>query len=146
MIAATMEKALELANSLEQTAFVPLFPGVAEVVQRAFILPLRHRVTGVKVDLAIGLSGFEQLAVSRAKFMKLAGREVMVATAEDLIIMKSVAGRPQDEQDLQGLVMSQAQTIDWEYCLQMATDLGEAIGQDIAARVRRLKRSAEVDS
>ena len=97
-----VERALVLAGSLRETNFTPLFDNVADVVEKALLLPLRHSSTSVKVDLAIGLSGFEQQAIARAELLELAGLFVSVATAEDLLIMKVLAGRPQDEQDLRG--------------------------------------------
>jgi hypothetical protein len=93
VIAVDVERALELVVALEDSAFRPLFDDVTEVVQRSLILPLRHRLTGVKVDLSIGLSGFERHAVERAEICDVAGTSVPVATAEDLIIMEGI-GRP----------------------------------------------------
>jgi hypothetical protein len=139
VIAADVQRALSLAGALEGTNFRPLFDGVEEVIEQAFILPLRHRQTNVKVDLALGLSGFEQQAVIRAESMQVAGSTISVATTEDLIIFKILAGRPQDEQDLQGLVVAQAENIDWDYCLKIAADLGEAIGQPLVSRVNDLR-------
>lgn len=66
VIQADVDNGLRLARDLPSTPFMPLFEGVEEVVASAFILPIRHRVTGVRVDLAIGMSGFEREAVSRA--------------------------------------------------------------------------------
>jgi predicted nucleotidyltransferase len=140
-----IETALAIASTLDQTAFDPLFSGIAEVIQRAFILPLRHRATGVKVDIALGLSGFEKQAVARATRVTIAGRQVATATAEDLIIMKSLAARPQDQQDLAGIIAAQHDRLDWDYCIQVATELGEAVGQDLAEQVRRLQSDASSD-
>lgn len=142
VIAADVPGALLLIDQLDSSPLAPLFPGVREVVERAFILPLRHRSTGVKVDMAVGLSGFERMAIDRAQSMKLSGVEISVATAEDLLIMKILAGRPQDEQDLRGLLTAQADNMDWAYCTHVATELGEAIGQNLAERVRDLRRLA----
>jgi hypothetical protein len=64
---------------------------------------------------------------------------VTVASAEDLIIMKVVAGRPQDQQDLVGLVKAQGETLDWDYCERTAADLGQVIEQDLVTRVRELR-------
>ena len=135
VILADVPRALALVRALEVSNFKPLFDGVAEVVQKAFILPLRHRVTNVKVDLALGLSGFERQTLARAERLPLAGAEIAVATAEDLLIMKVLAGRPQDDQDVQGLVIAQGKHLDWNYCLHLAAELGEALGQDLVARI-----------
>jgi hypothetical protein len=139
IIAADVSRALELTAALDGSSFRPLFDDVSEVVQKAFILPLRHRSTGVKVDLAIGLSGFEQQVVARAQHLNLAGVDVFVATPEDLLIMKLLAGRPRDEEDLEGLVIVQGDRLDWKYCRELAIKLGEAVGQDLAVRLDALR-------
>ena len=45
---------------------------------------LRHTVTGIKVDLAVGLTGFERQLIARAEMMDLHGVVLPVARAEDL--------------------------------------------------------------
>jgi hypothetical protein len=143
VIAVDVNRALALLPLLLQSKFEPLFQGVEEVVQKSFILPLRHRTTGIKVDLAIGLSGFERHAVVRAEPIQIADRKVAVATAEDLLVMKLLAGRPQDEQDITGLVIAKGDKLDWIYCQRVADELGLALGLDLASRVRNLRNDQE---
>ncbi len=59
--------ALQLVRDIDSTPFEPLVPGAEEVVSRSCILPLRHRTTGIRVNVAIGMSGFEQQAVRQRK-------------------------------------------------------------------------------
>jgi hypothetical protein len=139
VIQADVPRSLSLVAGLHTTSFKPLFEDVGEVVQKALILPLRHRSTNVKVDLALGLSGFERQAVARAERLHLAGTTICVATAEDLLIMKVLAGRPQDDQDALGLVIAQGRHLDWTYCLDLAAELGEAVGQDLIGRMNSLR-------
>jgi len=139
VLAADVAGALSLLPRLDDSPFRPLFDDVADVVQRAFILPLRHRDTNIKVDLAIGLSGFEQQVVARAELLDVAGCKLPVATAEDLILMKTLAGRPRDEQDLRGVVAVQGATLDWDYCESTAAALGEALGIDLLSRIRAIR-------
>jgi predicted nucleotidyltransferase len=146
VIAADVPRALALAAALDGTSFRPLFDDVSEVVQKAFILPLRHRATGVKVDMAVGLSGFEQQAIARAEYLDIAGTHVSVATAEDLVIMKLLAGRPRDEEDLRGLVIAQGGQMDWDYCHDLAAKLGEAVGQDLVGRLGTFRHGGRLDS
>ena len=143
VIAAELTRSLELLGIIEQSPFRPLLANPAEIIEKSFLLPLRHRVTNVKVDVAIGLSGFERQAIARAESIELAGVDVQVASAEDLLLMKVLAGRPQDEQDIDGLIVAQGERLDWEYCLSLAEQLGEAIGQDLALRIKRLRKSQE---
>ena len=136
VVLATVDEALRLVRELDSTSFAPLFSGVEEVVASAFILPLRHRHTGIRVDLAIGMSGFEQQAVRRATPFTIGGTRIAVVSIEDLLVMKALAGRPQDDQDIRGLVAAQRDVIDWSACLELAEKLGEAVDLDIVSRLR----------
>jgi hypothetical protein len=142
----SIDAALGLIPLLGDTVFEPLFSGIEEVVERSFILPLRHRPTRVKVDLAIGLSGFEQQVVARASPINIGGRDIRVATPEDLVILKLFAGRPRDQQDIEGIVAAQHNVLDWEYCLRTAQSLGDAVDQDLTSQIERLRRGADYES
>jgi len=43
------------------------------------------------------------------------GKTIRLCSAEDLIIHKAVAGRPQDRSDIQGIVYRQGERLDIEY-------------------------------
>lgn len=135
VIQADVDDGIRIARDLPSTPFMPLFDGVEEVVASAFILPIRHRVTGVRVDLAIGMSGFEHDAVSRATPLMVGDAAIPVVSVEDLLVMKALAARPQDEADIQGLVDVQRDAINWDRCLTTARSLGDAIAADIAGRL-----------
>jgi hypothetical protein len=140
VIQANVDEGLNLSRRLEGSNFAPLFADPTDVIERSFILPLRHRSTNVKVDLTLGLSGYERQLIGRAQPVEIGGTVVSVATAEDLIVLKALAGRPQDQQDMLGIVAAQGDQLDWEYCLTIAGALGEAIGQDLVAPIRALRR------
>jgi predicted nucleotidyltransferase len=140
VIRADVADALELARTLSDTPFEPLFADVDEVVTAAFILPLRHRETGIRLDVAVGMSGFEHDVIGRATAVDVCGRSVPVAAVEDLLVMKALAGRPQDEEDIRGLVATCGDTIDWHRCLAVAEALGSAVDIDIAGRLRSARR------
>jgi hypothetical protein len=140
VVAADLDRALSMAAALPGSNFRPLFDDIADVIMKAFLLPVRHRSTNVKVDIAIGLSGFEQQAIARAEPIEMADVTIPVATAEDLLVMKVLAGRPRDEQDARGLVIAQGDRLDWDYCLAIAAQLQEAVGLDLTTRVQSLRR------
>jgi len=142
VVLATIDQALELVADLSTTPFAPLFEGVEDVVRRAFILPLRHRVTGVRLDIALGMSGFERQAVQRATPIVLGAVSIPVVKIEDLLVMKAIAGRPQDEQDIRGLVGAQRGSIDWSECLSLAEQLGSALDIDIVGSLRASRQRA----
>jgi hypothetical protein len=145
IIAVDVNRALALIDELSDSKFAPLFSGVHEVVQKAFILPIHHRETGVKVDLALGMSGFEQQAIKRASYVTIGDCQVMVLLAEDLVVMKVLAGRPQDDADVRGIMIAQKETLDWKYCFEVARQLSEAVAQDLVTRLQVLRREVERD-
>jgi hypothetical protein len=71
--------------------------------------------------------------------MDVGGSMVPVASAEDLLIMKVLAGRPRDQEDVQGIIDAQGDRLDWEYCLTTAQQLEEATGHDLVAPLRALR-------
>ncbi len=81
VIGIELAHARKLIHKIEPTPFRTLFPDAAEFVESAFILPLRHRTTGIKVDLAVGLSGFERRLITRAAEIDFGGTSIPVATA-----------------------------------------------------------------
>ena len=139
-VLADVEQTLALVHDLEATRFLPLFAGVEEVVGRSFILPLRHRSTGVRVDLALGMSGFERQAVERATAVDLGGTPVPVVTPVDLLVMEALAGRPRDEDDMRSIIATQGESLDWDACLDLARRLGAAIDVDIVSRLQAARR------
>jgi hypothetical protein len=134
-IAGDVEVGLRLARQLTSSPFEPLFDGVEEVVATAFILPIRHRATAVKVDLALGLTGFEQGALERSRMEQVAGTLVPVVSAEDLLLMKALAGRPRDLEDLRGILIRQGEKMDLNRARTLARELDEAVGSDVLARL-----------
>jgi len=138
-----LDRALRLIDSIERSPFRPLFTDVAEVVQRAFILPLRHVATGIRVDMAIGLTGFERQLIARATEAQLGGRSVPVATAEDLILLKVLAGRPRDIEDVSRIVLRQGSSLNWSYLMETGEQLQQAVAVDLVPQLRRLQQDRE---
>ena len=80
---------------------------------------LRNRVAllrssaGVPLDVALGAMPFEEHAVTRASdFMIAPGVVIVTCSAEDLIVFKAFAGRPQDWLDIEGIAVRQAGRLD----------------------------------
>ena len=67
------------------------------------MIPLTH-TTGMEVDLVLAGSGLETLAVQRATRVAIDGVQVPVAQATDLVVMKVLAGRGKDLDDLRSLL------------------------------------------
>ena len=68
--------------------------------------------------------------------------KIPVATSEDLILMKIVAGRPRDQDDVRGIVARSGKGLDWTYPIETGRQLGEAIGQDVTSVLRSLREES----
>jgi hypothetical protein len=82
---------------------------------------------GIGIDIALGALPFEESAVARAKPVELEpGAPLRICTAEDLIVMKAFADRPQDRLDVRGILVRQGtRNLDWPYVWKYLTPLAE---------------------
>ena len=134
-----VDRGIELLDATAASSFRALLPDAEEILTSAYILPLRHVETGIRVDVAIGLSGFERDMIERAEEIAFEGVSVPVASAEDLLLMKVLAGRPRDLEDAKGIASRCEPTLDWDSILRVGGQLQEATDQDLLAALRRFR-------
>ena len=65
---------------------------------------MRHVNSSIDIGLTFGSLSFEQAAVENSEVHEIGGLRVRLPRIEDLLIMKAVAGRPKDLQDIEGLL------------------------------------------
>jgi len=75
-----------------------------EFAQKNRVLLLKHKTSGINIDLSLALLPFEIEALNRANILKIGKLKIHLPTAEDLIIMKAVAHRPIDMEDIRSIV------------------------------------------
>lgn len=100
---------------------------------------------GVAVDIALGAMPFEEASVARSSHAELApGVALRTCSAEDLIVHKAFAARPQDWVDVEGVMLRQKGRLEWP---QIWADLGELVAlkeePEILALLRRTIARAE---
>lgn len=116
-------------------------PRIDEAVRFA----LEHRVLpvegpgGSEADISLGLPGYEEEALARAVPYDLGGgRAVRMCSAEDLLIHKALAGRPQDVLDIEGIVARQGKALDVAYVRRWLGELaGISSDAEVVARFER---------
>ncbi len=105
------------------------------------VLPIRTKA-GFKADIALGGLPFEESAVDRASDYAYSDRVVLrTCTAEDLVVMKAFAARPQDQIDVEGILIRQSGKLDWSYIyanLEPLAELKEA--PELMANLRMLEK------
>ena len=85
---------------------------------------LRNRVLllwskdGVGIDVALGALPFEERCVNRASDWTIPpGVVLRTCCAEDLVVLKAFAGRPQDWIDVESVLVRQRRSLDWQLVL-----------------------------
>jgi hypothetical protein len=92
--------------------FLPRRPDAGAFALDSRVL-LLATAEGVKIDVALAAFPFEIEAIDRATPWTLSESVVLrTCSAEDLVIYKLVAGRPQDLIDVEGIVRRQGQRLD----------------------------------
>ncbi|MGH7165897.1 MAG: DUF6036 family nucleotidyltransferase [Nitrospiraceae bacterium] len=101
---ASMDRFFDLALAHGLT---PRISNPAAFARRSAMLLLKHDSSGIPVDVAQSRLPFERAATIRATHLDVEGFSVPLPTPEDLIIMKAIAHRSQDLEDIRGIALSQ---------------------------------------
>ena len=87
----------------------------AEFARRNRVL-LLESAQGVPIDISLGGLPFEELVVGRSSIYEFEpGCELRTCSAEDLVVLKLFAYRPQDVLDVETVVLRQRGALDWRY-------------------------------
>ena len=88
----------------------------------AYKFALKNRIClvqskeGYEIDISLGIPGYEKEVMKRSVECRLDKKHIVrVCSAEDLIIHKAVAGRPQDIADIEGIIIRQGKKLDIRY-------------------------------
>jgi hypothetical protein len=94
----------ELVGALTRAGFDLRIPDVAGFVEATRVLPFVHRGSRMPVDVVLAGPGLEEQFLARAEEREIGGTRVPVASAEDLVAMKVLAGRARDLEDVEAIV------------------------------------------
>lgn len=118
-----------LANALARHGLVPRIDDALEFATARQVLLLRHEASGIDIDVTLAWLPFELEAISAAERIDLGGVSLPIARAEDLIIYKAVAFRPQDQQDIERLLTLHGQKVDLDRIRRTIDQFAQAIGE-----------------
>lgn len=89
----------------KQEGIEPRIENAAEFAKKSRVLLLRHTLTDTNIDISLGIMPFEQEMVERSTIQEFDDAlQVRLPTPEDLVIMKSIAHRPKDLEDIRTIV------------------------------------------
>lgn len=107
-----------------------------EFARRTRVLPLVHS-SGMEVDVVLAGPGLEERFLDNAHLADVAGTIVPMASATDVVVMKVLAGRPKDLEDVAGILRANPPTLDLTQARELLEGLSELL--DRADLVRCLE-------
>lgn len=104
----------ELVAALTRAGLDLRVSDVEGFVEATRVLPLVHRRSRIPVDVVLAGPGLEELFFSRVEERSIAGVRVPVASAEDVVTMKMLAGRGKDLEDVAAIARALGDRLDRE--------------------------------
>jgi Nucleotidyl transferase AbiEii toxin, Type IV TA system len=138
-VAAPIASLNELLGAFEQAGVVPREPDAISFARENLVLLLRHRETGIAVDVSLAQLDFEQQALSHSINRRFGALQIPVPPITDLLIYKLIAGRPKDHEDVSAL-LSVARGIDAERIDATLAEFDELLDTDRRADWARLSK------
>jgi len=135
------DKLPELVDALAAHGLRQRYPDIAdELLANGAVLPLSH-ASGMEIDLVVAGSGLESIALGRATRVQVDGVDAPIAHATDLIVMKVLAGRGKDLDDVRSLLAGGEADVD--EARDLLGQLEDALGQsDLLPRLDEALRDA----
>jgi predicted nucleotidyltransferase len=99
----------DLPKLIEAAAIEGMVTRIADAeafAQNNRVLLLRHEPSGINIDISLGILPFEVEMILRGHEISIGGIQLRLSTPEDLIIMKAIAHRSKDLEDIQAVAAS----------------------------------------
>jgi predicted nucleotidyltransferase len=94
----------QAVKAAAQFGIVPRIDDALTFARQSRVLLMRHSASAIDLDITIGGLPFEHSAVERGAVHSVGGVPVRLPRVEDLLVMKAVAHRPKDLDDVAGLL------------------------------------------
>jgi Nucleotidyltransferase of unknown function (DUF6036) len=131
----------DFIEAMAEHEFALKFPD-RDFIQRSRVLPFIHRPTNMALDVVRAGPGLEEEFAQRTISVELQQTSVPVISPEDLIVMKVLAGRPKDIDDIRGVIHEHRETLDVERIRTLLRFLEQALTQsDLLPEFERVWQS-----
>ena len=94
----------QFLESARAENIIPRVQNVEEFARKTRVLLLKHIPMSTETEISLGVLLFEEEMVERGSVKSFANLSARLPTPEDLIIMKAIAHRPKDLEDIRTIV------------------------------------------
>ena len=131
-----------LVDMAQEEGIEPRVDNAIEFARKNRVLLLKHTSTDTGVDISLGVLPFEEEMVERSVLHQVdENLQLRLPTPEDLIIMKAVAHRPKDLEDIRTIAQKYPK-LDKKRIKQWVTACGDILDQpDLWKQIEPLLKS-----
>jgi predicted nucleotidyltransferase len=130
-----LETLLKIISNLK---FKTLSKNIQKFVNETMVLPVSDIQSGIRIDFIFSNSEFEKEAIKRVKKVKYNGATIKVASLEDVVIHKMVAGRPRDIEDILA-ILSKNPKFDSRYILSWLRKFDLMLDKNLTTQFKKIK-------
>jgi predicted nucleotidyltransferase len=128
----------EFLKKMEKFGIEPRIENAEGFAKKSRILLVRHKESGINIDITMGIMPFERDAVSRKKMETAFGLEFPLPSPEDLIIFKAISNRIQDIEDIKAII-NRHPNLDKEHILSIIREFADVLeSPDIYENIKKL--------
>jgi predicted nucleotidyltransferase len=135
----------DIPRLLVEASKLGIEPRISDPVafaHKSRVLLLRHNTSGIDIDLSLGVLPFEIEMVERSTVVEIGSLILRLPTPEDLIILKAVAHRPKDLEDIRAIAASHPD-LDQARIQSWVEQFGEALDwPELWNEIRKVLESA----
>ncbi len=102
----------KLVELLHSHGIEPRIENAENFARLNHVLLMRHRASGIDVDISLAMLPFEEDAIFHRQFVDFAGVRIAIPRVEDMVIYKMVASRADDLRDVEELLLRYLDKID----------------------------------
>ncbi len=102
---------------------------VENFVAKTRVLPMLHRASQTPVDVVLSGPGIEELFFEHVVTLDVEGVCIPVAASEDVVVMKILAARPKDIEDVVAILAAQGSKIALSKIRDLLTLIEQALDQ-----------------
>jgi predicted nucleotidyltransferase len=116
-----------LVEKFAQEGIIPRIDDAQQFANEHQVLLMRHAPSGMDIDISVAWLPFEIEAIAASENVTLGDVRVPMARPEDLVIYKAIAWRPQDQQDVERLLLLHGKLMDLDRVRQIVGQFAEVL-------------------
>jgi len=137
-LGASLDRLAEVVAAAAAAGLKPLVDPET-FVRETMVLPCADAVTGMRVDLVLSDSAYEEQALRRTRSVRMGVVDVRFVSPEDLVVHKLIAGRERDLEDVRSVVARQPQ-LDHAFIERTLREFEVVVEQPLLERWRQATR------